>query len=281
MKKQFTCILLLAITLLPGGPSALWAEGAAEQGSVTTRPRTEIEDSVRTKGVVIIPEHFLRGYDPITVFYRDVVGPERGGPLDNPGDLLSLSPPHEGEYRFLDAHTVQFLPATNWPALKQFTVKVRGSQSVLRTLMVPPTDTTPGDGARDLDPIERIILVFPNELSPADIERMISFEVKPLPGVGRMESVILTGNDFTVKMLDKTDAGRSNRYVLTFSAPIEFGKRVTMRIRLSLDDDIPGSLVTYDFRTKQEFRLAAVGSGSTRLPVATNGSVYSLEQAID
>ena len=35
--------------------------------------------------ITIVPEIFLRGYDPITVFFPQNTGPMNGGPADDPG----------------------------------------------------------------------------------------------------------------------------------------------------------------------------------------------------
>ena len=59
----------------------------------------------------ILPESFLRGYDPVTILYSSEVGPEGGGPLDDPSPHLTVDPPVPGEFRFIDAKTIQFRPA--------------------------------------------------------------------------------------------------------------------------------------------------------------------------
>ena len=40
----------------------------------------------------VVPEIFLRGYDPITVFFPQNTGPMNGGPADDPGNLLKIKP---------------------------------------------------------------------------------------------------------------------------------------------------------------------------------------------
>ncbi len=55
-----------------------------------------------SSGTTVVPEIFLRGYDPITVFFSENTGPKGGGPMDEPGDLLQINPDHPGEYRWLD-----------------------------------------------------------------------------------------------------------------------------------------------------------------------------------
>ena len=46
----------------------------------------------------IMPDKFLRQWDPVTVFFKDSVGREPGTPLDQPGDYLKITPDHPGAY---------------------------------------------------------------------------------------------------------------------------------------------------------------------------------------
>ena len=78
------------------------------------------------EGVTVVPEIFLRSYDPVTVFFPEESGPSTGAPADDPGELLQIEPDHPGEYRWLDAKTLQFLPTVRWPALQRFTLSVNG-----------------------------------------------------------------------------------------------------------------------------------------------------------
>ena len=54
------------------------------------------------EGVTVVPEIFLRGYDPITVFFPDTVAQHAEGRSDHPSELLEIMPEHPGEYRWLD-----------------------------------------------------------------------------------------------------------------------------------------------------------------------------------
>ena len=39
---------------------------------------------VSSASIQILPETYLRGYDPVTVIFQKPVGPDGGGPLDRP-----------------------------------------------------------------------------------------------------------------------------------------------------------------------------------------------------
>jgi uncharacterized protein YfaS (alpha-2-macroglobulin family) len=237
--------------------------------------------SGRKEGTYISPETFLRGYDPITVYFDGDVGPLGGGPLDDPGDVLSIIPSHPGEYRWVDSRTLQFLPAVAWPILRQYEIRAGEDAWTLHTLMVPPTEVTPAGGSKNLEPLKTIALSFKDPIGIHELAAMISFEIKPLPGFDETESVWLTDRDFTIKELDRVSQKDRADYRLSFPSAIGYGKHITMYLRLSLNEAIEGSLVQYTFQTRPEFRLVGAGCGYVNYPLATNGSLYTPEQAID
>jgi hypothetical protein len=67
------------------------------------------------KKASLLPERFLREYDTVTLTLDKDTGPAKGGPGDDASSILSISPAHPGEYRWLDARTLQFLPSEPWP----------------------------------------------------------------------------------------------------------------------------------------------------------------------
>ncbi|HUV08105.1 MAG TPA: MG2 domain-containing protein, partial [Spirochaetia bacterium] len=234
----------------------------------------------KREGTIITPESFLRGFDPITVYFDTDLGPSGGGALDEPGDFLRLSPPHPGEYRWIDGRTLSFFPSAAWPILREYRVTVQTRSVTLTTMMAPPTRISPPSGSTQLEPLDTLNLTFSTPMGPDELGEMISFETRPLPGLGDSESLWLTNRDFGLKELDRTSIKDAAQYQLTFNRPIGYGRHITMHLRLSLDENIKGSLAKYSFSTKPEFRLASMGCGSIKYPIATNGSVYSQEQAI-
>ncbi len=229
----------------------------------------------------IVPDSYLRGYDPVSVFYDRAVGPASGGPADGPGEYLSVVPPVPGEYRWLDARTVQFLPAVPWPALREFTVKARDRSVTLTTMMVPPSAVTPSPGSTGLEPISSFTLSFPAVLDTAVLSRMIRLEVRELPGLTTEGSWTLSSADFTVRELERSKTAASAAYLVTLKSPVPYGKHVILSLRLSLDDTISDSVAKYAFQTKPEFRLSGMGSGSVRFPVTPSGAVYAMDQAVN
>src|SRR5512136_1236654 len=146
----------------------------------------------------IVPDTYLRGYDPVSVFYDRAVGPASGGPADGPGEYLSVVPPVPGEYRWLDSRTIQFLPAVPWPALKDYSIRAKDRSVKLTTMMVPPSTLAPSAGSTGLEPLTTFTLGFPAVLDTAALARMIRFEVRELPGLTTEGSWMITQTDFTV-----------------------------------------------------------------------------------
>jgi hypothetical protein len=256
--------------------------------------------------VVVLPESFLRGYDPITIFFTGDTGPKAGGPEDHPGRVVKLEPQAPGEYRWVDARTLLFRPAVPWPALEKFQVTAGGAVKVLHTLMVRPTDTVPREGAADLAALEEVTLTFSEPLPKEKLARMTSFEIRPLPGTGAKGTRYLGSEDFAVKALERASLGDPVSYAIRLKQPIGGGNRILLKLRLSSDEKAPDSNLQFSFKTQVPFRVSAVGcaaamgmpvsSGSmnggeesrpyqTRseslLPLAQGGSRFGTDQALD
>ena len=46
----------------------------------------------RADGALVVPDHFLRGWDPVTVFFPADTGPAQAGPEDHPERFVTLQP---------------------------------------------------------------------------------------------------------------------------------------------------------------------------------------------
>ncbi len=229
-------------------------------------------------GTVVVPDRFLRSFDPITVFYPAAKGPKDGGAETDPEEWVTLDPAWPGAWTWLDARTLQFRPAEPYPPLEVFAVDVKGASRpvTLATLMTPPSATQPRQGASDLSAVERIVLTFPRPIAPDALARMITIEVRPLPGIGEGPAQRLTRRDFEVKVLDRARATDPARYALVLHHPISLGRRATVRFGLSLDDaDEAVSQLT--FSTAEPFRVVSVGCRGRVVPVSVSGG----EQAAD
>lgn len=229
----------------------------------------------------IMPEQFLRAYDPITVFFAADRGPAKGGPLDDPTGVLDLSPKHPGEARWLDARTLQYLPTTPWPALTRFKVKTSDAERQLSTLMAGPISTQPAAESRDLDRIAEWVLAFAQPLAVEELAKMISIDVRPQPGTENEVARSLGQSDFTISALERGKGDAASQYLLRLARPIGFGNVALLHFQLCQDPAAADARLTYRYTTRPVFRVDAVGSANMLLPVTAAGSRYNRDQAID
>jgi len=234
-----------------------------------------------SQGDRLLPERYLREYDPVTVVFSRDRGPAEGGPGDDASVLLSIQPRHPGEYRWLDARSLQFLPADPWPPLRSFSFKSPEGRWSLSTLMSPPGSLSPQAGSTNLGSFQELSMTMAVPMDPVRLAEMIFFEVRDLPGLDSQEAKRLTKRDFSIKELDRSSAKSQATYRLTLDRPVGDGKAVTMSIKLSLDGSAPGSVANYVFKTRPAFRVQSFGAGNVSFPVSSSGSNYPADQAVD
>ncbi|MCP4694340.1 MAG: alpha-2-macroglobulin, partial [Desulfobacterales bacterium] len=229
---------------------------------------------------VIVPDRFLRRWDPVTIFFDRDAGPAGGGPEDAPEKYATLSPDHPGAYTWLDGRTLQFRPAEPWPPLTRFTWRIRDRVVMLDTLMSAPVSTIPRHGASELSSVETFTLTFAEPVNPGALARMISVELRPLPGVEDGSARWLNQDHFDVKILERRNRSDQASYVLLFHDPIPPGTRTIVHLRLSLADRVEQAFRKIAFSTAEPFHVTHVGWAGQQYPVTTEGVRYTPEQAI-
>jgi uncharacterized protein YfaS (alpha-2-macroglobulin family) len=230
-------------------------------------------------GSQIIPEKFLRRWDPVTFFF-DGGGPAQAGPEHQPERFVTMKPAHPGVYTWLDARTLQFRPAEPWPALSRFTFKTGQKTVSLITLMEAPTRTIPADREEGLDPVERITLTFAEPLDPQALRRMVRIGLRPLPGIDDSQTRWLDQKDFELKVVERAQRRDPASYVLNMQRPIPSGQRIIVRLRLSVEDAATETFKDVSFSTSESFRITGLGCAGQRLPVAPEGVRYAKDQAM-
>jgi uncharacterized protein YfaS (alpha-2-macroglobulin family) len=208
--------------------------------------------------LVILPESFLRGYDPVTVFFPKATA-SAPGPEDHPERYVTLEPEQPGAFRWADTKTLLFVPTIPWPPLARFSVTAGGVKRELFTLMAPPTAMTPSDGQRDLDPVDEVTLTFAAPVAVDKLAKMVSFELRSLPGVESRASRVLGEKDYAIKALERASAKDPAQYAFRFRETVQDGVRVVVRLQLSLDERSHESSMEYAFSTKDMFRVVAAG----------------------
>lgn len=235
----------------------------------------------KVRSAVIVPGHFLRRWDPVTIFFPEATGPAAGGPEDDAERFVRFSPDHPGAFSWINGATLQFKPTEPWPSLARFEWSVGTLRQALVTLAAPPVGTIPADRSRNLPPVDEITLSFSEPIAPEALAGMTEIELRPLPGIGTGESKWWHREDFTVKVLDRKQRSDPAVYVLDFEEPIPAGMRAVVHLHLSLDEGRKDSAFQFWFATAQPFRILAAGSRRSRFPISPAGSRYSREQAIN
>jgi hypothetical protein len=230
-------------------------------------------------GTVVVPDRFLRSWDPLTVFFDTARGPG-AGPEDHPGSFVTMSPAHEGAWTWLDAKTLQFRPAEAWPPLTVYTVKAGGKTAYLSTLLAPPISVAPTDGSVGLDPVDTITLTFSEPVDPKVLARNATIEIRALPGLGEDPVTRLHGDDFEVKVLDRPNRKDPAQYSLVLRSPIPAGHRAVVRIGLALDEGADEAVFESRFDTAEPFRPVELGCPVHRLPISPEGTQHPSERPV-
>lgn len=234
------------------------------------------------KEPAVVPESFLRSYDPVTVFFPVPEGPADGGPADQPGKLMEITPAHPGEFRWIDGRTLQFLPAIPWQPLEKYIIRVKGRPFELTALLPAPETVLPTPGSREMEPFREITLIFSQRLDPDKLAGAIRVDVRPVPGLDAEEGFVLTRKDFTVKEMERPDLQSKAAYRLTFQQPFPDHSTITLHVQLMTGHAGSGSPVQYQFHTRTGFRLLGVGvEGGSFYPFSSKGGVYTRDQAMN
>ncbi|MEM9557647.1 MAG: MG2 domain-containing protein [Acidobacteriota bacterium] len=233
----------------------------------------------------IVPDDFLRSWDPLTVFFPRAVGPEGGGPADDVAGLVRVEPAWPGAWTWIDARTLQFRPAEPWPPLERFAIEVPDFGTTARpaTLLARPLVTEPAAGAVGVEGARELALTFAKPIAPAALARAVTIELRPLPGLDAAGARWLDARDFEVKALERADSYAVATYVLQLARPLPLGHRVLVHLQRALaplGGDPAGRVAVLDFATAEPFRAVALGCADARWPLAPGGSVYDAEQVL-
>ena len=227
----------------------------------------------------VLPERFLRGYDPITVTFVADVGP--GGtfplPADDASSVAKLSPAWPGAWTWADKRTLQFRPAEPWPALARFAVEAKGANRVLTTMMSAPSQMHPHSGSTGLPPFHTLTLAFPQPLGLDALQQMIRLEVRDLPGLA--DSPRRQIDRFQLALLPRTDQKDPAVYAVSFDGDVGEGQMLLVTVALALGQE-DGALWTGRASTRTDFHLEEVVCAGHRLGV-TGSPKAPREQALD
>ncbi|WP_243370723.1 alpha-2-macroglobulin [Microvirga solisilvae] len=247
--------------------------GLAGSAQAQTSPASSMERDLvsRADGAKIVPEHFLQPWDPVTLFFDRDLGPQKGGPEDHPERVVQLTPDHPGAWQWIDARTLQFRPAEPWHPLRRVNFSMQNFSARLVPVLPAPVSVHPEDeeyGTADLD---RFTLVFPNPIDQAALTRLLTIEVRPLPGVSDRDAQVLTAQDFTIKAVEKSQNSKNNAYFVTLRNPLPDGRMALLKLRLADEPGLDIPIYERRFRSASPFMARKVVCGSRLDDVERDG----------
>src|SRR4030081_1490811 len=115
--KRFAllCALVLAASFVPQA-----------QAQAPNQLPGQLDRLQRADGAKVVPERFLRSWDPVTLFFDRDLGPRAGGPEDAPERFVTMKPAVPGAWQWLGARALQFRPADAWKPLENVDISAEG-----------------------------------------------------------------------------------------------------------------------------------------------------------
>ena len=273
MQSKFWARIFLLLGLLVAGPVLAQDAGSNQ---IVRQPA----------GTIIVPDQFLRRWDPVTVFFSHDLGKPGGVAEDAPQRFVTMQPPQPGAWTWLNTRTLQFRPATPWPPLSQFVFDVKDGQAQdgqplrLSRLLDPTVSTDPANGSVGLEGMQRLTLVFSEPLDVNALAHMLDIAISPLPGLDAAQAQHLTTADFDIKTIERAAPGDNASYIVEFHQPIPDGVHVGVAIGLSPVPGLTGTVEQLDFATAAAFQATMMGCADQRVPLSIAGTVYDKSAAL-
>lgn len=210
---------------------------AAQPVALHAQAQAPLDRLQRVDGVKVVPDRFLRSWDPITIFFEHDEGPANGGPEDAPQRLVTMRPAVPGAWQWLGPRSLQFRPADSWKPLQRMEITAEGVTTRLVPLLPTPTSTSPADRAEGIADLHEIALTFEEPVDIHALSRLLTIEVRPSPGIARDTGQVLTAQDFDVMPLERAARDDKQTYLVKLHQTIPDGRVLIVRLRLS---DEPG-----------------------------------------
>ena len=232
-------------------------------------PAPQLDMLQRADGARIVPERFLRSWDPVTVFFESDAGPQGGGPEDAPERFVAMSPQVPGAWQWLGARALQFRPADPWRPLQAIEIDARGAaggapaRARLLPLLPEPISTDPADGADPIADLDHIVLTFASPIDLDALAKLVSIELRPAPGLSAAGGQFLNAQDFAILPLapGKRDAGRS--YLVQLKNAIPDGRVAILRLKLSNEPGLDEP--AFELRLQSAIPFAVTDAACARL----------------
>ena len=260
MKLMKKIAFLIALSV---ASSALIATAHAQQPAASL----SLDVLQRADGVKIVPERFLRAYDPVTIFFPTDTGPVAGGPEDAPERFVTMEPQVAGAWQWLGPRALQFRPADKWKPLDRVKVKMAGagdtagSQAELIPLLPLPVSTVPAADADPVNDLDQITLTFTEPVDVAALKRLLSIELRPSPGIGDEGGLTLGAQDFDIQPLERSARSDQQSYVVKLRTAVPDGRVALVRLKLADTPDFADQIFELRVRTAVPFTLTSSDCG--------------------
>ena len=249
-------LLLAALLLLPGLACA--------------QVPPQLDRLQRADGARVVPDRFLRRWDPVTLLFPTATGPAQGGPEDNPQRYATLSPPKPGAWTWLTPTTLQFRPTEPWEPLRRETVSIGGAETRLVPLLPVPSATGPTTDSNGTPNLDTVALRFDQPVDLAALARLITIDIAPQPGVtGPAE--ILRADDFDVRATERSARGDSQTVLVVLHQPVPDGRIATLHLRLSDQAGLDDPIFDLALRSAAPFKLSDTYCGDSYNHSTTDG----------
>ncbi len=245
------------ICLLP----ALLALAAAPVPLPAASTQVALDRLQRADGVQIVPERFLRRWDPVTVFLDRDAGPAGGGPEDQPEKYATIAPAQAGSWQWLGSRVLQFRPAEPWQPLRRVAVTAFGHATTLVPLLPTPVETSPEDEPDGIVDLDSIRLTFADPVDEQALARLLTIELRPQPGFATGEAQLLTAQDFTIKALERASPSDRQTYAVTLHHPLPDGYVAILRLRLSDEPGLDDPSFELRLRSATPFTVTDISCG--------------------
>ncbi|HET6235586.1 MAG TPA: alpha-2-macroglobulin family protein [Acetobacteraceae bacterium] len=225
----------------------------------------------RADGVLVVPDHFLRRWDPLTVFFPADTGPAQTGPEDHPERVVTLSPTQPGAWRWLGPRVLQFRPTEPWTPLRRVTIAAGNRATTLVPLLPEPVQTAPQDQPEGLANLDTISLTFQDPVDPAALARLLTIELRPLPGVDAAGGQTLTREDFDLRPLERAGRADKQTYLVMLHQRLPDQRLVIIRLRLSDEPGLDDPIFELRLSTATPFTLSDLDCGDGYSSRTTDG----------
>ena len=216
----------------------------------------------RADGARLVPDRFLRRWDPVTVLFDRDAGPAAGGPEDAPDRLVTLTPPKPGAWTWLGPRTLQFRPTEPWEPLRREVVRMGGTETTLVPLLSPPIATGPSDPANGTTDLDTVSLTFPQPVDAAVLAQLLTIELKAQSGPARPQA--LSPSDYAVRALERSARADPQTYVVALRRPVPDGQVATLRLRLSDEPGLDDPIFELALRSAVPFQLSDTYCGDSQ-----------------